>query len=64
MCLVSYVILQRIIVFEDEDDTFVKVVIQGMLDLFAGLEATDGGDLRGQGVQARSDFFDVGGRDA
>ena len=27
--------------------TFVKVVIQGMLDLFAVLGATDGGDLRG-----------------
>ena len=35
-----------------------------MLDLFAGLEAADGGDLRGQGVQARSDLFNVGRRNA
>lgn len=71
MCLVSYVILQRIFIFEDENNawkrveqqkvarsthqdsgkeatlTFVKVVIQGVLDLFAGLETTDGRDLRG-----------------
>ena len=35
-----------------------------MLELRTGLDTTDGGYLRGQCVQARSDFCNVGGRDA
>lgn len=39
-------------------------MIQGVLDLSAGLDTTDSGYLGGQAVQAGSDFFNVGGRDA
>lgn len=35
-----------------------------MLDLCTGLDTTDGGYLRGQRAQGRSDLFDVGGSDA
>jgi len=84
ICPVIFVVLQRIFVVEDENDTcqsksrhlfmirereqrspltFVKVAVQVMFDLFTGRDATDGGDLRGQCAQVRSDFFGVGGRD-
>jgi len=34
-----------------------------VFDLFTDLDATDGGDQRGQCAHARSGFFRVGGRD-
>lgn len=44
--------------------TFVKVVIQWVLERCTGLDTADGGYLRGQRAQGRSDLFDVGRRDA
>lgn len=43
--------------------TMIKVTVQGVFDLSTGLDATDGGDLRGQCKQARSGVFAVCGRD-